>query len=531
MKSKRQRIQKLSPAEQGQLSRARQLLDAGRLADAIACCEQITTAKPRAPEAWQLLSWMYVRGGDFFPAQAAAERAAALEPGNAISAAWAAEVCSEAGDLRTAKVQREQVQRLGNRNKPVLASMAASLTAEERHSEALGFYKALLKQTPSDIQARLNVAYSARFAGEFELANRCLQELIADQPHFYQAYFALSQLGKATVEDNHLPLLESTLSRCGADTEGGAFLGYALGKEYEDIGDYERAFKHYEQGARCQRQLFPAPSREAEMARRLREIPFVSGTGSRGKGMIFVIGLPRTGTTLLDRMLGAHSAVHNGGELRAFPFLAHREAGLRMGDVMSPALLEAVDQLDYSALGEAFLQSLPGEWIEQGYLTDKNPVNYLYVGLIARALPGARIVHIRRSPMDACFSSFKQLFAPGAYRHSYRLEDLARHYAAYRALTGHWRRNLGDNYVELSYEDLVVDTQGQLRRVLSGCGLTWEDQLLDFYQRQSGVGTASFAQVRQPVYTTSVARWRQFEPQLEGLAQAISDLGVDPSDP
>lgn len=531
MKQKRQRIQKLSSAEQSQLSRARQLLDAGRREEAISLCESISRDKARAPEPWQLLSWMYMQGSDFFPAQSAAEQAAGLEPANAISAAWAAEVCSEAGDLRAAKLHRAQVGRLGSRNTPVLASMAASLTAEERHTDALGYYRGLLKQAPGDTRARLNVAYSARYAGDFELAEGSLLDIIRDQPRFYQAHFALSQLRQATPESNHLELLEAAHRSYGDNVEGGAFLGYALGKEYEDIGEYARAFLHYEEGARCQRQLYPQPSREAEMANRMRALPEVGASSEpsdRGTGLIFVFGLPRTGTTLLDRMLGAHSGVRNGGELRAFPFVAHNQAGLRMGDVISPLLLERLGSLDFKLLGEAYLARLPEHWLSGRGLTDKNPVNYLYAGMIARALPAARIVHIRRSPMDACFSSFKQLFAPGAYRHSYRFEDLAKHYTAYRELMNFWRDTLGDNYLELSYEDLVRDTETQLRRVLSYCGLPWEDEVLDFHQRKSGVGTASFAQVRQPVYTSSVARWRRFESQLEPLAQSLSKAGVDP---
>ena len=164
-----------------------------------------------------------------------------------------------------------------------------------------------------------------------------------------------------------------------------------------------------------------------------------------------------------------------------------------------------------------------------GCLTDKNPLNYLYVGMIARALPGAQIVHIHRNPMDACFSNFKQLFANRAYMHSYDLQELAEHYAAYSSLVQLWRDTLGERYIELSYENLVADGEGQMRRIFVACGLDWESSVLDFHRRRSSIGTASFAQARQPIYASSVEKWRLFEPHLQPLAQALLNAGITES--
>ncbi|MEH6586936.1 MAG: sulfotransferase [Halioglobus sp.] len=529
MKNRRLRPQKLSPAEQQSYDQAGKMLAAGQLEAAGERCRELLQSKPRALEPLRLLSWIDMRSGNIFAAHEAAEATVKLAPTDAMVVAWAAEVAAEVGNLRLARDHRRQVDLLGSRDSAVFSSVATSLTASEDHAGALVYYQRLLKKYPDDKQAKLNVAYSARYAGDFELAETCLRQLVSSHPDFYQAYFALTQLGTVSAEKNHISQLESALQRSGGCTEAEAFLGYGLGKEYEDLGENALAFQHYEMGARGQRKLYPRPSREAEIARSV--IAASDGDGpvndsQVGKGLVFVVGLPRAGSTLVDRMLGAHSKVYNAGELRALPFCAHRQLQLQPAEVMSPGLLAALGEIDVRSLALAYLDCLPEAWRRGETVTDKNPLNYLYVGLIRRALPAAKILHIYRSPMDACFSNYKQLFASGAYRHSYDLDEVAQHYAAYLALMGHWRELYGDSLVELSYELLVADTESELRRVLPALGLDWEDSVLEFHRRKAAVGTASFAQVRQPVYTGSVERWRLFAEPLKPLADALQRAGV-----
>jgi len=531
LKNRRLRPQTLSSAEQQRLESAQKLLASGDLDGAGQLCKQLVQVKPRALEPLRLLSWINMRQGDMFAAYDTAEATLKLAPGEGSVLAWAAEVAAEVGDLRRADEHLQRLSRLGKQDPAVMASVAGALTAMEDHAGALLRYRRLLQHRPDDLQARLNVAYSARYAGEFALAEACLRELIAVHPGFYQAYFALTQLARVTPDNNHIELLEAALRRSDGNTEAEAFLGYGLGKELEDLGEYASAFPCYLRGAKAQRQLFPRPSREAQIARKLmsaRPTPVVPGWDSEaaGEGLIFIVGLPRTGSTLLDRMLGAHSRVRNGGELRALPFSAHRQIGVPPADVMSAQLLSSLHTLDVAELGQRYLACLPAHWLGQGMLSDKNPMNYLYVGLIRRALPAAKILHIQRNPMDACFSSFKQLFAPGAYRHSYDFQELAQHYGSYRALMDHWQRQYPDSITELSYESLVADPQAQLQRVLPALGLEWEDSVLDFHRRDTGVGTASFAQVRQPVYRDSVERWKLFEEPLRPLRDALEKTGV-----
>ena len=533
MNKKRPRLQQLTPAEQTLLTEAQRLFDVGHLAQARLRCEQLIERKPRAPEPLLMMAWASMQEGDFFVAQEAVKQAALLLPTDAGVQAWAAEVCSSAGDLKAAEDYQFRATRLNSKDPAVLRSLAASLTNEERYQEALPYYQRLLKQEPGDVNARLNVAYAARFAGEMEIAQEALLQLLEDNPRFYQAQFALSQLRTANSEQNHIERFEKSLAASSEDPLAKGFLGYALGKEYEDLGDYDRAFKYYSLGAAEQIQNRRRVGMDAQMIAHVqthfRGLP-TPADGDLGRGMVFIVGLPRTGTTLLDRILGAHSRIENAGELLAFPFSVHRCLGLKVQEMMTSDLLSSLGALQDEELGNAYLRCLPDRLLQRDFLTDKNPINFLYAGLIAKALPGAKIINIQRSPMDSCFSNFKQLFAVGAYMHSYDLGEMAAYYSAYHSLTALWKTTLGDRYTEVFYEDLVSNSEAQAERLLQVLGLDWEGDILDFHRRESSVGSASFAQVRQPVYSSSVAKWRHFETHLQPLREALVKAGVSESE-
>jgi tetratricopeptide (TPR) repeat protein len=532
LSNKRPRLQKLSHVEQSLLAEAQRLFDAGQFVQARQRCEQLVNGKPRAPEPLLLKSWVHVQENDFFAAQDAVERAAMLLPTDAGVQAWAAEVCSGAGDLKAAENYQVQAVKLGSGESATLRSLAASLTNGERYQEALPYYQRLLKREPGDANARLNVAYAARFAGEMDIAREALLQLLEDEPRFYQAQFALSQLRPAEPARNHIEWFERSLAESAGDPQASSFLGYALGKEYEDLGECDRAFQCYSLGAAAQNQARRRAGEDAAMIARVQAYFRGLSTpaeGNLGCGIVFIVGLPRTGTTLLDRILGAHSGIENAGELNAFPFSVHRCLGLKVRGMMTTELLSSFGALQNEELGKAYLGCLPDRLLRRKFLTDKNPINFLYAGLIAKALPGARIINIQRNPMDSCFSNFKQLFAPGAHMYSYDLVELGGYYSAYSSLTAMWKTTLGERYTEIFYEDLVSDSEEQVRRLLQILGLEWEGDILDFHRRDSSVGSASFAQVRQPVYSSSVEKWRHFEAHLQPLRDALVKAGTPES--
>jgi hypothetical protein len=243
---------------------------------------------------------------------------------------------------------------------------------------------------------------------------------------------------------------------------------------------------------------------------------------NREPGPIFVVGLPRSGTTLVDRILSSHSAVESLGELNDLPLAVMKIAG----SVGSRAeLIQRTAQMDVDALGQEYERRVAGYGSRRAYVIDKTPLNFLYLGLIRLALPAAKIIHLRRHPLDSGYAMYKTLFRMG-YPFSYDLSDLGRYISAYHDLMRHWRTHLPTGFLDVDYEALVQDQLGMSRRILDWCGLAWEPQCADFHLNKTPAATASAAQVREPMHSRSVGTWRSYERQLEPMARILRDAGV-----
>jgi hypothetical protein len=246
-------------------------------------------------------------------------------------------------------------------------------------------------------------------------------------------------------------------------------------------------------------------------------------------GPIFIVGLPRSGTSLVERILSSHSTVASAGELDCFALSLTHAARRRLGRAQIPRqeLVAVSATLDFQALGRDYLERARATFEGTGRFIDKMPLNYLYCGLIRRALPRARIIHVFRRPMAAGYAMYKTLFKSG-YPFSYDLGEIAQYYAAYRRLMAHWRMTLPGVIYDASYEALVADQIGETRKLLEYCGLEWEDACVAFHRNPVPITTASASQVRRPLYDTSVSQWRHYEAQLAGLKTALEAQGVDP---
>lgn len=392
------------------------------------------------------------------------------------------------------------------------------------HATAVGFFERAAAADPRNPNILHNLGVSRQFSGDFEGARAAYEAEAALRPAARRPYAALVQLSKQTRERNFIAELEAQFA-AAPDADAKLELGHALAKSYEDLGDDEAALAwliRAKAGKRDRAEPALQALREAFAGADapLRAPP---APDCRDEAPIFVVGMPRTGTTLVDRILSSHPDVVSVGELGAFATAAQAVARKHGG----PVFTEAAQ--DFATLGRAYLEAARPLAGEAPRFVDKMPMNAFYAALIHRALPNARIICLRRHPMDACLSNFRQLFGRDArfYHYAYALEATAGFYALFDGLVARFRAGIPpERFLELSYEALVEDLEGQTRRMLDFCGLPWDARCLAFHENTAPVATASSVQVRAPLYATSVGRWRRLGAALDPLAAALRSHGV-----
>jgi tetratricopeptide (TPR) repeat protein len=405
---------------------------------------------------------------------------------------------------------------------------------------ALAAFEQALALAPDEPHFLFNRATVRRFLGNLEGAEGDYDQVIRHRPEDYDAYLNRSELRAQTPERNHTVQLDARLA-LARDWRGKVALRYALAKEHEDLGHYERSFEHLACGARVRREhlqydvdidvatadwiIATYPGMEAAPP------CTAAAPGEAAQGApIFIVGLPRTGSTLIERILASHSGVLAGGELPHFALgvvaAAAGIAGQGRGPVSRRDLVRLSAGIDFESLGQDYLRRVRAAGVTAQRFTDKMPLNYLYCGLIRKALPRAHIVHVRRRPMAACYAMFKTLFQDG-YPFSYDLGELGRYYIAYRRLMHHWHTSLPGFIHELSYEALIGAQRHETQRLLAFCGLDWQEACMQFHSNGAPTTTASAVQVRRPLYDTAVSQWRNYARQLEPLRRQLLAADID----
>lgn len=405
-----------------------------------------------------------------------------------------------------------------------------------RSEEALAAYDRVLELGPERPDIHQNRGTLFKSLGRVEDARAAFRRAIALDPTAADAWRSLMDMRKARPDDPEVKELEALHAKRDLGRSQRMGVCFALGKVYDDLGSYDRAFACFREGNALKRSTLPyRVEHSLESFRRIAEVFDASlfqrlrDLGDPDPTPIFVLGMPRSGTTLTEQILASHSAVHGAGELYDLSRLISAEGQRRRCGRQVPALHDWIGTLDAEALvrlGREYVArvraQLPDALAEVARVTDKMPSNFRFVGLIHLMLPNARIVHTRRHPADTALSCYTKLFNEGQ-DFSYALSDLGRFYRGYDELMAHWRAVLpADAMLEVQYERLITDTEGQARRLLEFCGLPWEDACLRFHETKRQVQTASVSQVRRPVYTSSKQRWRRYEKHLAPFFHALA---------
>jgi tetratricopeptide (TPR) repeat protein len=510
------------------IRQADQALRAGRINQAAALITDLVARAPERIEPWLLQARTAQMLGDYEAMRASTKCALSLDPKN-LSAAFAhieAEImCGDTAEAR----QRLAALEAELANDPTFLRRTSEVyTHLGAHADAHRCAQAALALQPEDLDGQYQAASCAIAMGRMEEAERLLDAVIARRPDDFDAHYNRATLRKQTPARNHVADLQQALTRIGEDKASYA-LRYALAKELEDLGETEPAFDQLYRGATARRKQMAYDVQSdidamSAIARAFGADFFAANTRSAEQDApIFVVGLPRSGTTLVDRILSQHPMVESRGEMNDLA-LAVMRAAPRSADKRDRIARTA--RADMAALGASYCRSVRGVGVTAPVFVDKTPLNFLYLGIIAHALPNAKIVHLTRHPMASGYAMLKTLFRMG-YPFSYDQRDIGRYQCAYLGLMQHWRGRLGERILDVRYEDLVEHQERETRRLLEHCGLDWRDECLRFNEATSPSATASAAQVRRPMYRDSLDQWRGVAHRLSVLADTLRQGGVD----
>ena len=514
---------------------AQQAINSSAYREAHACCARILSLEPGHADAHFLMGMIAFEQRRVAKALALIDRAIARVPNNAEYLARRAQCLALMNRDAEALEAANRALELEPDSALTLDTIGVAMTRVGAYEFAADVLARAVKAKPDNPQFHFNLASANLFLGDFEQAEASYEAAVALQPEFYRGHWALSELVEATPEHNHIERLAQLLESAQTDIDGTLYIAHALAKEWEDLGDYGKALDYLTEANTRKRESMGYSSDQDralfDSMQGLFDKAFIdrAPAGDPSREPIFIIGMPRTGTTLAERILSSHSEVYSAGELQDFALALKRASGSRSNRILDPDAVDKGARVDFAELGQRYLAGTRPATGQTPRFVDKMPINFLYVGFILLALPNAKIVCLRRHPLDTCVSNFRQLFRldQSYYGYACDLSDIARYYIMFDRIMSHWDEVLPGRVLQLQYEQLVDDQEQQTRRLLAFCDLEWEEACLNFHENKAPIATASAVQARKPIYSGAMGRWKRYGDRLEPIKKQLEAAGIE----
>ena len=510
-------------------------LNQGDVQQAHKALVELVTQKPDFADGYFLLAMVNLQVGQIYKAIQLIEKAQGLQE-NVEYTAQLAKCYALTGQLQKAKATALSVA-LSKITKALDAdTLGVALTQAGLHEQAINYFEYALtlannKQTPQ-AQFFYNFGVCAKFLGLFEQAQNAFENAITLKPLHHQSHFALSDLTKASAQTNHIERLK-TVAEQVTHPDAKLHIGHALAKEYQDIGAFSDAFLALQQGKADKLKNSPFDNEgSAALFAHIKKLSLEhnkpNASGNPSNEPIFVLGMPRSGTTLVERILSSHSDVQSAGELQDFGLCVKKISKTTSPHVLDNQTLSSAYQMNFEQLGTHYLNATRVVTGNSKHFIDKLPFNFFYIDLITKALPNAKIICLLRDPMDTCIGNYRQLFSINNPYYAYSLDllDTAKFYSRFYKLMQHFQ-SLHKNTIKLvQYEELVAQPEVQIKDLVKFCELAWQPQCIDFHLNTAPVSTASKVQVRQPLNNKAIGRWRAFKPHTNEIQQYFKAQGI-----
>ncbi|MEJ2033555.1 MAG: sulfotransferase [Deltaproteobacteria bacterium] len=497
-----------------------------RLEEAASCYRKALKLQPVHSDAWNNLGLICLAQNKLTEAIASFRQVIALKPDYAEAHFNLAVAFYDQGKLDDAVASIRQVLILKPHSAVAHFNLGNFLMAQGKLEEAIVGFRQALDEKPDYAEALCNLGVIYNELGRKESAIASLRKALSLKPDNVLAFKGLSRIMKFSEDDDVLRKMENLYSEGKLSRAERKDLGFALGNVFGDLKEYDKSFNYFLKANRLKRKSYEySIQNDCNFFERIKEVFsadfFAShhGSGHQDRSPIFILGMPRSGTTLVEQILASHPLVFGAGELA---ILGHITSSICTGREIAqfPECMLHLGMDALARIGSDYLEKIRRQANDAEYITDKMPHNFLRVGLIKAILPHAKVIHCIRNPMDNCLSIFKMDFT-GPHGYAYDLVEIGQYYNLYRALMAHWEEVLPGFMYPLEYEKMVVDPERQTRNLLDFCGLPWDEACLHFYETERRVVTASLVQVRRPIYRDSIEVWRRHASQLEPLRKII----------